>query len=216
MRRWRSDREKPHVWPAKVNKCFLLHLEAPPTQSVSISHQMDTLSRDSSSSSNSIVPMAGLFAAVLALILAIVALVKLSTVQKTLAAHGDEIAKIATIENEVRSQGAKTETDMKNLRDGVQNALNQVGTEIGAIRAQMTKMEEAMKKPAPVAGGKGGKAAPTGVKNADGTYTVAAGDTPSKIARKFGTSVDAILSENPGLNPSKLHVGQKIKLPAGK
>jgi LysM repeat protein len=178
---------------------------------------MDTLSRDSSSSSNSIVPMIGAFTGVIGLLLAIVALVQLSTVKKTLAAHGDEIAKIATIENEVRSQGAKTETDMKNLRDGVQNALNQVGTEIGAIRAQMTKMEEAMKKPAPAANGKnGGKAAPTGVKNADGTYTVAAGDTPSKIARKFATSVDAILAENPGLNPSKLHVGQKIKLPAGK
>ncbi|HLP25314.1 MAG TPA: LysM peptidoglycan-binding domain-containing protein [Acidobacteriota bacterium] len=97
-------------------------------------------------------------------------------------------------------------------------ALNQVGTEIGAIRAQLTKMEEEAKKRAvaPATTAKGGKAAPTGVKNADGTYTVAAGDTPSKIARKFGVSVDAILSENPGLNPSKLHVGQKIRLPAGR
>lgn len=177
---------------------------------------MDTLSRDSSSSSSNIVPMIGAFTGVIGLLLAVVALVQLSTVKKTLAAHGDEIAKIAALETEVRSQGAKVDGDMKNLRDGVQNALNQVGTEIGAIRAQLTKMEEAMKKPAPVAGGKGGKAAPTGVKNADGTYTVAAGDGLSKIARKFGTSVDAILAENPGLNPTKLHIGQKIKLPAGK
>jgi LysM repeat protein len=177
---------------------------------------MDTLSRDSSSSSSNIVPMIGAFTGVIGLLLAVVALVQLSTVKKTLAAQGDEVAKIATIENEVRSQGTKVDGDMKNLRDGVQNALNQVGTEIGAIRAQLTKMEEAMKKPAPVAGAKGGKAAPTGVKNADGTYTVAAGDGLSKIARKFGTSVDAILAENPGLNPNKMHPGQKIKLPAGK
>lgn len=176
---------------------------------------MDTLSRDSSSSSSNIVPMIGAFTGVIGLLLAVVALVQLSTVKKTLAAHGDEIAKIATIENEVRSNASKTEADMKNLRDGVQNALNQVGTEIGAIRAQLTKMEEAMKKPAPVVG-KGGKAAPTGVKNADGTYTVAKGDGLSSIARKFGTSVDALLAENPGLNPNKMHIGQKIKLPAGK
>lgn len=179
---------------------------------------MDTLSRDSSSSSSNIVPMIGAFTGVIGLLLAVVALVQLSTVKKTLAAHGDEIAKIATIENEVRSNAAKTEGDMKNLRDGVQNALNQVGTEIGAIRAQLTKMEEEAKKKAvaPAAAGKGGKPAPTGVKNADGTYTVAKGDGLSSIARKFGTSVDAILAENPGLNPNKMHIGQKIKLPAGK
>lgn len=179
---------------------------------------MDTLSRDSSSSSSNIVPMIGAFTGVIGLLLAVVALVQLSTVKKTQAAHGDEIAKIATIENEVRSQGAKIDGDMKNLRDGVQNALNQVGTEIGSMRAQLTKMEEEAKKRAvaPAAGGKGGKAAVTGVKNADGTYTVAAGDGLSKIARKFGTSVDALLAENPGLNPNKMSIGQKIRLPAGK
>ena len=32
----------------------------------------------------------------------------------------------------------------------------------------------------------------------------------------LGTSVDAILSETPGLEPSKLRVGQKIRLPAGR
>lgn len=180
---------------------------------------MDTLSRDSSSSSSNIVPMIGAFTGVIGLLLAVVALVQLSTVKKTQAAHGDEIAKIATIENEVRSQGAKVDGDMKNLRDGVQNALNQVGTEIGTMRAQLTKMEEEAKKraAAPAPGAKGGKAVATGVKNADGTYTVGKGDVSlSGIARKFGTSVDAILAENPGLNPNKMHIGQKIRLPAGR
>lgn len=172
---------------------------------------MDTLSRDSSSSSSSIVPMAGLFAAVLALILAIVALVKLSTLQKTVAVHEEKVAKIETIENEVRSAAAKSDTDIKNLRDGVQNALNQLGTELGAIRAQVTKLEEAAKKPA-VAAGKGGPVA-TGTVDANGNYTVASGDTLAKIARKFAVRVDAIEAENPGLDPAKLRVGQKIKIP---
>jgi LysM repeat protein len=159
--------------------------------------------------------MAGLFAAVLALILAIVALVKLSTLQKTVVAHGDEIAKIATIENEVHSASAKADSDMKQLRDGVQNALNQVGEQIGAMRAQLTKIEEeAKKKPAPAAaaGGKGGAVA-TGTVDANGNYTVAPGDTLSKIARKFAVKMDAIEAENPGLNPASLKVGQKIKIP---
>jgi LysM repeat protein len=180
---------------------------------------MDTLSRDSSSSSNSIMPLVGVIAGVIALLLGIFTMVKANKIEKTLTAQGDEIAKIATIESDVRSATAKSETDMKNLRDGIQNALNQVGTEIGAIRTQMTKMEEDMKKrPAAAPAGSKAGAGPvaTGVRNADGTYTVAAGDTPSKIARKFGTSVDSILAENPGLEPSKLRVGQKIRLPAGR
>lgn len=179
---------------------------------------MDTLSRDSSSSSNSIVPMIGAITGVVGLLLAVIALVQLSSFKKAVTAHNEEVStKIESISGEVRTATAKVDGDMKNLRDGVQNALNQVGTEIGAMKAQLTKIEEDAKKKAVAAPvGKGGKAAPTGVKNSDGTYTVAAGDTPSKIARKFGTSVDSILAENPGLNPSKMHVGQKIKLPSGK
>jgi LysM repeat protein len=173
---------------------------------------MDTLSRDSSSSSNSFVPMAGLFAGALALILAIVALVKLSTLQKAVAGHDEKVAKIDTVENELRSTAAKTDTDIKNLRDGVQSALNQVGTEIGGIKAQITKLEEAAKKPAPAAAGKGGAVA-TGTVDASGNYTVASGDTLAKIARKFGLRVDAIEAENPGLDPARLRVGQKIKIP---
>ena len=49
--------------------------------------------------------------------------------------------------------------------------------------------------------------------NADGTYTIAAGDTFSKVARKFNVKMDAIEAENPGLDPTKLKVGQKIRIP---
>ncbi len=175
---------------------------------------MDTLSRDSSSSS-SVLPLVGVIAGALGLILAIVALVKFSTVQKTVAAHDAEIPKIATIEGDLRAATAKTENDLRGLREGVQNALTQVGTEIGTLRAQITKVEEAQKAKAvaPAAGGKAGAAAPTGVLNADGTYTVGSGDTFAKIARKFAVKMDAIEAENPGLDPTKLRVGQKIRIP---
>jgi LysM repeat protein len=175
---------------------------------------MDTLSRDSSSS-NSIVPMIGVFAGVLALILSIVALVQLSALKKTVAAQADDVAKISSVEGEARSASAaaaKTDGDIKTLRDGVQNALTQVGTEIGAIKAQIAKLEETPKRAA--AGGKGGaKGVVTGTVDADGNYVVAPGDTVSKIAKKFATRVDAIEAENPGLDPAHLRVGQKVKIP---
>lgn len=174
---------------------------------------MDTLSRDSNSS-GSILPLVGVIAGGLALVLSIVALVKLSTVQKTLVTHEEAISsKIPALEASVNAASAKSEADLKTLRAGVQTALDQVGNEIGTINGKLTKLEEAAKKPAPVAGKAGAAAVPTGVLNADGTYSVGPGDTLSKIAKKFATRVDSIEAENPGLDPAKLKVGQKIRIP---
>ncbi|MDB6114160.1 MAG: LysM domain protein, partial [Lacunisphaera sp.] len=172
------------------------------------------LSRDSNNS-GSIMPLVGAIAGGLALVLSIVALVKLSTLQKTVATQGDDVAaKVTAMESEVRAATTKSEEAVKGLRTGVQQALDQVGGEIGTIKASLTKIEEGMKKPAPAAaGGKGGGGVVTGTVDANGNYSVAPGDTVSKIAKKFATRVDAIEAENPGLDPAKLKVGQKVKIP---
>ncbi|MCL4787438.1 MAG: LysM peptidoglycan-binding domain-containing protein [Verrucomicrobia bacterium] len=44
-------------------------------------------------------------------------------------------------------------------------------------------------------------------------YTIARGDTFSTIARKFGVSVKAIQEANPGVDPLRLQIGDKIKIP---
>jgi LysM repeat protein len=44
-------------------------------------------------------------------------------------------------------------------------------------------------------------------------YTIATGDTFSSIAAKFKVSVRAIEAANPGVDPKKLQVNQKIKIP---
>lgn len=46
------------------------------------------------------------------------------------------------------------------------------------------------------------------------THTVAAGETPAAIARKYGVNLNALLAANPGLNPKKLRVGQALNLPS--
>jgi LysM repeat protein len=45
-------------------------------------------------------------------------------------------------------------------------------------------------------------------------YIVVKGDSFSKIAKKFGVSVKAIQAANPGVEPTKLKVGQKLSIPA--
>jgi len=46
------------------------------------------------------------------------------------------------------------------------------------------------------------------------TYTVQPGDTLWLIARRYGTTVAELQRLNPGINPSRLQVGQRLTIPA--
>ena len=46
-----------------------------------------------------------------------------------------------------------------------------------------------------------------------GTYTVAAGDTLAKIAKKFGTKADTLAKLNSINDPKKLKIGMKLQVP---
>lgn len=46
----------------------------------------------------------------------------------------------------------------------------------------------------------------------DGGHTIRRGESLWKIAQKYGTTVDALLKMNPGVNPKDLKVGQKIRV----
>ncbi len=48
---------------------------------------------------------------------------------------------------------------------------------------------------------------------ADGSYVIKAGDNFSTLAKKFGVKVSDITAANPGIDSSKLKIGQKINLP---
>jgi LysM repeat protein len=45
-------------------------------------------------------------------------------------------------------------------------------------------------------------------------YTVTKGDSFYTIAKKFGVTVKAIAAANPGIEPTKLQIGQKLQIPA--
>jgi LysM repeat protein len=61
--------------------------------------------------------------------------------------------------------------------------------------------------------GTGGAVATTAADTGAETYTVKSGDTLTKIARHFGTTVKALQSEN-NLTTTAIKVGQKLKIPA--
>jgi len=53
-------------------------------------------------------------------------------------------------------------------------------------------------------------AAPSGTE-----YVIVHGDTLAKIAKKNGVTLGALKAANPGVEPTKLKVGQKLAIPAG-
>ncbi|KAF1085852.1 LysM domain protein [Sporotomaculum syntrophicum] len=46
-------------------------------------------------------------------------------------------------------------------------------------------------------------------------YTIKSGETLFELARRYSTTVNRILAENPGINPKNLQVGQVIRIPCG-
>ena len=43
-------------------------------------------------------------------------------------------------------------------------------------------------------------------------YVVQSGDTLGSMAEKYGTTVDELMTLNPGIDPTALHIGQKIRV----
>ncbi len=56
-------------------------------------------------------------------------------------------------------------------------------------------------------------AAGTPAQVAGNKYTVKQGDNPGKIARELGISTKALMDANPGLDPKRLQIGQKLNVP---
>ncbi len=174
---------------------------------------MDTISREN----NSILPIAGVFVGVLALLLSGLALMKLSTANRSIGELKDSVAKIDNLEAEVHAASssadqAKSSADNANrgiasLQSSTQQAFTSVATELSNMKGEIEKIHA----PRAAANGKGDKGGP--VVAGKGEYVIKAGDTGAKIARANGVSIQDLKSVNPGVNWSKLSVGQKIKLP---
>jgi LysM repeat protein len=170
---------------------------------------MDTISREN----NSMLPVGSIIVGVVALLLGGVALLQANKANKLLAEHQTKIDKIDGIEQQAtnaQSAAEKGARDLKQLNEQTQNAFNTVSSVIANLQGSVTKLEESAKKPA-AASKKGGSKEP--VVAGEGEYIVKAGDSGMKIAKANGVSLADLTAVNPGVNWSKLHTGQKIKLP---
>ncbi|HLP02613.1 MAG TPA: LysM peptidoglycan-binding domain-containing protein [Opitutaceae bacterium] len=174
---------------------------------------MDTISRESNPS---VLPFVGLGLGALACVLAVVAIVKAGQV-KTLKTEVDnlnnQVQSVAGDVSAAKDTANRANSFASSLAKQTQDGFNQVSGAMETMRADINKLATARTAPAPKAAKEGGAAAAGAAAGPGGDYTVKAGDTPAKIARAHGVSIDAIMAANPGLEPTKLKVGQKINLP---
>jgi LysM repeat protein len=170
---------------------------------------MDTISREN----NSMLPVGGIIVGVIGLLLGGFAAIKVSSLSKIVTEqHQPKIDKIDGIESQAASAASaaeRTSKDLKSLKDSTQEAFNTVGPALADLRTSITKIEEAQKKPAAVTK-KGGEPVTAG----PGEYVVKSGDTGAKIARANGVTLADLQAVNPGVDWTKVHIGQKVKLPS--
>jgi len=174
-------------------------------------------------------------AGVFALILGIVALMQISKVKRQVGT-----ADIAKLESDVASavtsastaaRDASTANSQNNpaIRALTTTMQREIGNELTSIRSEIQRVEELTRQapnrsPAVAAGGNGGGSAgggggggaataTPGQLDAEGMYVIKSGDLLGKIAQQFGVSLAELLAANPGVDPRRLQVGQKIVIP---
>jgi LysM repeat protein len=179
---------------------------------------MDTISRESSPS---YLPIAGLIAGLVGLLLGGIALANASKANKAAAGAVEQVTTLSTKVDGVEatatsasSAADRAATNVASLQRSTQEAFTAVAGEIGKVNGELAKLQEAATK-GPAAKAAGAKSAGPVVAGPD-EYIVVGGDTGAKIARAKGVALADLVSVNPGVNWTGLKVGQKVKLPAKK
>lgn len=183
---------------------------------------MDTISREPSPS---YLPIAGLIAGLVGLLLGGIALANASKANnaaaKALAASeatAGQAARIDNLESSVGSATASAEAALRSvsgLKSSTQDGFNLVASELGKTNGEIAKLQEAATRSAaaPRAAGSTTAASSGPVVAGPGEYVVKSGDTGYKIAQANGVSVADLQAVNPGVSWTGLKVGQKLKLP---
>ncbi|HUG13059.1 MAG TPA: LysM domain-containing protein [Opitutaceae bacterium] len=176
---------------------------------------MDTISRDSNTS---YAPIAAVIVGLLALVLSIVGLVKISAINKKLGPVdvADLSARVETVQNDARgavSTADAARSSVTTLATQTQRAFDTVTAELGNLRTSVNKIEMGAPK---ASSGSSSSAAAASATAEPGTYVVKSGDTGVKIARDNNVSLTALMAANPDVNWNRLSVGQKISIPGGR
>jgi LysM repeat protein len=190
---------------------------------------MDTIS--SRESNTNFLPMVGIAVGALALIIAVIVLLKMTGVSKDISELRGISARVDSLESQVVqvsqlgqhlgqiSQLAQTVNSTRAHADSIQSAtqtvVNQIAEELKQIRARLDRVEGTRSAPVASGGATPARAAanPEPAVAGPDEHIVKSGDIGVSIARANGVSLQALMAVNPDVNWNRLRPGQKIKLP---
>ena len=123
-------------------------------------------------------------------------------------AASDEAAAAKTSVSELGAAlaGKANAADVQAIRADLDKGLADVATNEKTLADQIAALQKVASAPK-TAAVNGKTSAPVG----PGEYAVAKGDTLGSIAKKVGLSVKALQDLNPGVNPNRMQIGQKLK-----
>ena len=144
----------------------------------------------------------------------------------------DDLAELDARLIKVGGETVKNRDQARSIVAQTQHAFDTVTKEVGANRERLSAANEMLKKLGAGTGGARSGAAvspraadsgtgektvgPSGTpapETSGGHHTIASGDTFDKLARVYGKTVDEFLQANPGVNPLRLQIGQRIRIP---
>ncbi|MBN2069061.1 MAG: LysM peptidoglycan-binding domain-containing protein [Opitutales bacterium] len=146
---------------------------------------------------------------------------KVETMERQLGAIAD---KTSSMEQAVRELSKlPTRTEITKTFNDVAGQIRTNREQLNAFAAEFEKLNKRfsgapVKTTAPAAatsssGAPSGADQPAVEMPEEGIYIVQAGDMLGKIASKFHTTVDKLIEANPGIDPRRLQIGQRILIP---
>lgn len=102
--------------------------------------------------------------------------------------------------------------EVQTLATRSQNAFTTLNREVASLREQLSNTVAKASEPKAQAGAKKGEKAEQPL-DPNGTYhKIKPGDFLSRVAKQYGTTVEAIEQLNPGLDSKHMKLGQKIRV----
>lgn len=122
--------------------------------------------------------------------------------------------KITSIESNLGTVTGVIEKDVADVKRSMRSLAMQAGTALKKVEALEERGVAAAPapspEPSPVQTSKGDNSVPS----SSTTHTIASGDTYGKLSAKYKVSVNDLFDANPGVDPRRLRIGQKILIPS--
>jgi Flp pilus assembly protein TadG len=174
---------------------------------------------DTPSKNGSYLVIAACILAVISLILGIIALRSISAMKSQMGDAGSFAARLDSIETSSRKASSDAEKAISRIattRLDTQRAFDNVEKELATLRTSVNRMTIEMKSFHGDAPSGGARTASKPVVVTRSSSTPSTESTPGSlppVSGVFGVSVQAIEEANPGVDPRRLRIGQKIFIP---